>query len=128
MTKSGAWLVLTATLIGIGSPWGAFAAGPMVTVRMSVDEDPIVLRLGESLGYFRQEGLTVVRVDLERLSKQDYLIQEPLMKGQLDASYHWFNHAVFGARHGFPIKAVMLFNDAPGMTIMVANLHASDAR
>src|SRR5260370_23149911 len=43
------------------------------------------------------------------------------MKGQLDASYHWFNHAVFGARHGFPIKAAMLFNDAPGMTIMVAN-------
>ena len=121
MTKSGAWLVLTATLIGIGSPWGAFAAGPMVTVRMSVDEDPIVLRLGESLGYFRQEGLTIVRVDLERLGMHDYLIQEPLMRGQIDASYHWFNHAIFGARHGFPVKAVMLFNDAPGMTIMVAN-------
>jgi hypothetical protein len=88
MTKSGAGLVLTATLIAIGSPWGAFAAGRLVTVRMSVDEDPIVLRLGESLGYFRQEGLTVVRVDLERLGMHDYLIQEPLMKGQLDASYH----------------------------------------
>ena len=26
-----------------------------------------------------------------------------------------------GARHGFPIKAVMMFNDAPGMTVLVAN-------
>ncbi len=121
MTKSGAGLVLTTTLIAIGSPWAAIAAGRMVTVRMSVDEDPIVIRLGESLGYFQQEGLTIVRVDLERLGMHDYLIQEPLMKGQLDASYHWFNHAIFGARHGFPVKAVMVFNDAPGMTIMVAN-------
>src|SRR5258707_15143719 len=128
MTKSGAWLVLTATLIGIGSPWGAFAAGPMVTVRMSVDEDPIVLRLGESLGYFRQEGLTIVRVDLERLGMHDYLIQEPLTKGQIDASYHWFNHAIFGARHGFPIKAVMVFNDAPGMTVMVADRVKGEVR
>jgi hypothetical protein len=51
----------------------------------------------------------------------DYLMQEPLTKGRIDASYHWFNHAIFGARHGFPVKAVMLFNDAPGMKVMVAN-------
>jgi len=88
---------------------------------MSIDEDPIVIRLAESLGYFQQEGLNLVRVDLERLGIHDYLIQEPLVKGQIDAAYHWFNHAIYGARHGFPIKAVMLFNDAPGMTILVAN-------
>ena len=92
-----------------------------VPVRMSVDEDPITLRLAESLGYFRDEGIELVRVDLEKLAGEDYLMQEPLVKGRLDASYHWFNHAIFGARHGFPIKAVMLFNDAPGMTVMVAN-------
>jgi len=88
---------------------------------MSIDEDPIVIRLAESLGYFQQEGLDLVRVDLERLGIHDYLIQEPLVKGQIDAAYHWFNHAIYGARHGFPIKGVMLFNDAPGMTILVAN-------
>jgi NitT/TauT family transport system substrate-binding protein len=99
-----------------------FAAAQAFTpVRMSVDEDPIVIRLAESLGYFKMEGLQIVRVDLEKIAGQDYLMQEPLVKGQIDASYHWFNHTIFGARHGFPIKAVMVFNDAPGMTVMVAN-------
>src|SRR6202012_5635792 len=45
----------------------------------------------------------------------------PLTKGVIDASYHWFNHTVFGARHGFPVTAVMMFDDAPAMTIMVSN-------
>jgi len=48
-------------------------------------------------------------------------MQEPLTKGQIDASYHWFNHTIFGARHELPIKAVMVINDAPAMTVMVAN-------
>ncbi len=97
------------------------AAGKPTQVRMAIDEDPITIRLANSLGYFKQEGIEVVPVDLEKISGEDYLMQEPLMKGRIDASYHWFNHAVFGARHGFPIKAVMVFNDAPGMTVMVAN-------
>jgi len=99
---------------------GAASRAP-VQVRMSVDEDPIVMRLAKSLGYLDQEGIEIVTVDLEKLAGEDYLMQEPLVKGRLDASYHWFNHAVYGARHGFPIKAVMMFNDAPGMTVMVAN-------
>ena len=106
----------------------SLAAGAAVQVRMSVDEDPIVLRLAKSLGYLRQEGIEIVTVDLEKLAGEDYLMQEPLVKGQIDASYHWFNHAVFGARHGFPIKAVMLFNDAPGMTVMVANRVKADVK
>jgi len=118
MTRLASALLLTFAL-----PTSGWSAGstPVQTVRMSIDEDPIVIRLAESLGYFQQEGLNLVRVDLERLGIHDYLIQEPLVKGQIDAAYHWFNHAIYGARHGFPIKAVMLFNDAPGMTILVAN-------
>ena len=99
----------------------ALAGDKLTTVRMSVDEDPIVVRLAQSLGYFEREHLRIERVDLERLVGEDYLMQEPLMKGQIDASYHWFNHVIFGVRHGFPIKAVMVFNDAPAMTVMVAN-------
>jgi NitT/TauT family transport system substrate-binding protein len=99
----------------------ASAAEKVTQVRMSVDEDPIVLRLADGLGYLEQEGIEIVRVDLDRIMPHDYLMQEPLMKAQIDASYHWFNHAIFGARHGFPVKAVMLFNDAPGMKVMVAN-------
>lgn len=97
------------------------AAEKLTQVRMSIDEDPIVLRLADSLGYLKQEGIEIVAVDLEKIAKADYLMQEPLTKGELDASYHWFNHTIFGARHGLPIKAVMVINDAPGMTVMVAN-------
>jgi NitT/TauT family transport system substrate-binding protein len=99
-----------------------------VQVRMSIDEDPITIRLAASLGYLKQEGIEIVPVDLEKIAGEDYLMQEPLMKGQIDASYHWFNHAIFGARHGFPIKAVMVFNDAPGMTVMVANRVKGEVR
>jgi ABC-type nitrate/sulfonate/bicarbonate transport system substrate-binding protein len=100
----------------------AVAAGPApVKVRLSIDEDPIVVRLAESLGYFKQEGIEIVLTPVESVAKDDYFMQEPLMKGQLDASFHWFNHTIFGARHGFPVQAVMLFNDAPAMTVLVAN-------
>src|SRR5438552_18932749 len=97
------------------------AEGKVIPIRMSVDEDPITLRLAKSLGYLAQEGIEIVTVDLEKIAGEDYLMQEPLVKGQIDASYHWFNHAVFGARHGFPIRAVMVFNDAPGMTVTAAD-------
>ena len=124
MNKTSAVGLLVMALASFG---GASAAAPVAAaekltqVRMSIDEDPIVLRLADSLGYLRQEGIEIVPVDLEKLNKQDYLMQEPLTKGQIDASYHWFNHTIFGARHELPIKAVMVINDAPGMTVMVAN-------
>jgi NitT/TauT family transport system substrate-binding protein len=106
----------------------ATAAEKVTQVRMSIDEDPITIRLARSLGYLQQEGIDIVPVDLEKIAGEDYLMQEPLTKGQIDASYHWFNHAIFGARHGFPIKAVMVFNDAPGMTVMVADRVKGEVR
>ncbi len=103
-------------------------ADQLTRVRLTVDEDPIVVRLAESLGYFKAEGLDVVRTDLLKVSPEDYLMQAPLIKGDIDASYHWFNHAVFGARHNLPIKAVMVFNDAPGMAVLVANRVKDEVR
>jgi NitT/TauT family transport system substrate-binding protein len=99
----------------------AAAAESPVEVRMSIDEDPIVPRLAQSLGYLRREGIELIKVKVEDFAADDYLLQDPLIKGQIDASYHWFSHAVFGARHELPVTAVMVFNDAPGMTVMVAN-------
>ena len=108
------------------------APGPSTTaatkVRMTIDEDPIVVRLAQSLGYLRDEGIEIVPVDLEKLMGEDYLMQQPLVDGRIDASYHWFNHTVFGARHGYPVEAVMVFNDAPGMTVMVANRVKGEVR
>lgn len=123
MKKPVATTLFAAALLALGTALAPplWAAGKVTSVRMSIDEDPITIRLANSLGYLQQEGIEIVPVDLEKLAGEDYLMQEPLMKGQIDASYHWFNHAIFGARHGFPIKAVMVFNDAPGMTVMVAD-------
>ena len=118
--------IAAATLLLAAAAAGA--AGKAATIRMSIDEDPIVLRLASSLGYLEREGIEIVPVDLEKLAGEDYLMQEPLMKGRIDASYHWFNHAIFGARHGFPIKGVMVFNDAPGMTVMVADRVKGEVR
>jgi phosphate transport system substrate-binding protein len=120
---SAASLLAAALAVFGGAPASApvAAAERLTQVRMAIDEDPIVLRLAGSLGYLEQEGVQIVPVDLERIAKADYLMQEPLIKGEIDAAYHWFNHAIFGARHNLPVKAVMMFNDAPGMTVMVAN-------
>jgi NitT/TauT family transport system substrate-binding protein len=108
-------------VFGLGFAWTAAPAAETVKVRLSVDEDPIVLRLAASLGYFREAGVEIVPVKVDDFEKEDYLLQAPLNRGQIDAAYHWFNHTVFGARHHLPVKAVMVFNDAPGMTVMVAN-------
>lgn len=97
------------------------AADGLTRIRMTIDEHPIVPQLAASLGYLEDEGIEIVPVDIASLSRHDFLLQQPLIDGRIDASYHWFNHAVFGARHNLPIRAIMLFNDAPGMTVLVAN-------
>ena len=99
----------------------AAPAGAATKIKMAIDEDPIVPWLAESLGYLKDEGVEIVRVNVEDFEPEDYLLQEPLNKGQFDAAYHWFNHAAFGARHNLPVKAVMVLNDAPGMSILVAD-------
>jgi NitT/TauT family transport system substrate-binding protein len=122
---------VTATVLAVlvsASAIAATTAHQPTPVRMSIDEDPIVVRLAASLGYLREEGIEIVPVDLEKMMGEDYLMQQPLVENHIDAAYHWFNHAVFGARHGYPVKAVMLFNDGPGMTVMVANRLQSDIR
>jgi phosphate transport system substrate-binding protein len=103
------------------APVGLVRAAPLTPVRLAADDGVFVPTLTESLGYFQAEGLAIVPVKVESFEKEDYLLQRPLDRGQIDAVYHWFQHAVIGARHDLPVKAVMLFNDAPGITILVAN-------
>lgn len=105
-----------------------FPADDPATVRMSFDEDLVVTRLADVLGYFRQERLTIEAVDITRHVRKDYLVQEALVKGHVDAAEHWFHHTVFGARHGLPIQAVLLLNDAPAMKVMVANRVATQIK
>ena len=91
MNETLAVSLIVMALVSLGSASTAppaAAADKLTQVRMSIDEDPIVLRLADSLGYLKREGIEIVPVDLEKLTKQDYLMQEPLTKGQIDASYH----------------------------------------
>src|ERR1700688_1521022 len=101
----GAALVALTGTLAIMPGARVAAAEDVVTIRLSVDEDPIVPRLAESLGYLKQSGVRIVRVKVESFSKEDYLLQAPLIAGKIDASYHWFNHAVFGARQNLRSKA-----------------------
>ncbi len=98
----------------------AFAADNPVKLRMSV-VDPLIPTLTASLGNFAREGLDVTFVKVESVSSEDYLMQEPLVNGRLDVSCHWFQQVAFGVRHNFPVRAVLLINDAPGIKILVAN-------
>ena len=108
-------------LFAAAAPTPARAAENLTPVRLATDDDIFLPALGEALGYFRAEGIELVPVKVDSFEKEDYLLQAPLIRGQIDACYHWFQHAVIGARHNLPVKAVILFNDAPGMTVLVAN-------
>lgn len=98
-----------------------FAAENLTKVRMSFDEDLVVTRIADALGYFKQERIAIEPVDLTKVVKADYLVQEALVNGHVDAAEHWFHHTIFGARHRLPIQAVLLLNDAPAMKVLVAN-------
>ena len=103
-------------------PAAPVTAAPALTkIRLATDDDIFLPALAEALGHFRAEGLEIVPVKVDSFEKEDYLLQAPLNRGEIDACIHWFQHAVFGARHNLPVKAVMIFNDAPGMTVLVAN-------
>jgi NitT/TauT family transport system substrate-binding protein len=105
------------------SETAATAAAPkdLVKLRMTIDADAMLPRLAGSLGYFKDEGIEIEEVDIHAIAEHDFLMQQPLIEGKVDASYHWFQHTVFGARHSTPIKAVILFADSPGLTVMAAN-------
>jgi NitT/TauT family transport system substrate-binding protein len=115
-------VLLTALALPVASalPQIGWTANAPVPVRMSIN-DPLVPMLAQSLGYFAAEGLALSVVKVDDVSPHGYLMQEPLVKGQLDVSYHWFHHVVYGQRHKLPVKGVMMVNDAPGMKVLVAN-------
>ena len=115
-------LRLAAALLAGG---GSFSLTPAraadkTTIRLSII-DPLFTELGKSLGNFDREGIAIEVVEVETISPEDYLMQEPLVNGRLDASYHWFQHVVFGNRHNLPLKAVLKVCDSPGMKVLVAN-------
>lgn len=102
-------------------PLAAVADQNLVPIRMSDNGDFLVPELAKGLGYFREEGLAVTRVAVEDVAPNDYMLQKPLVEGKIDASFHWFHQTLFGIRHNYPVKAVIMLSDSPGLKIMVAN-------
>jgi NitT/TauT family transport system substrate-binding protein len=89
-------------------------------VRLSGQEATVLPHLTAGLGNFEREGLDVTLVS-EINQPHDYMMQAALHQDELDASVHWFQHVLYGAANGLPVKAVMLLNDAPEVTVLVAN-------
>lgn len=117
-------VALAALLAGCSkAPQEEAAPAPqaLTKVRISIDADAMIPRLAEGLGYFKEQGLEIEEVDILKLVPKDYMVQKPLIDGEVHVQYHWFQHAIFGARHNLPIKAVMSITDAPGMEVMVAD-------
>lgn len=102
------------------APAFAAAPAPPLKLRVSINE-PLIAQLAVGLGAFAQEGIELEVVKVESVSPESYLMQQPLVDGKLDASFHWFQHVIFGARHGLPLKAVMMVADTPHLKIVVAN-------
>lgn len=92
-----------------------------VPVVISGKEVSILPELTLALGNFAKEGVKAKLIDDTDYPGPDYLMQAALNKGQVDVSVHWFQHVIYGDAHGQPTKAVMLLNNAPGLTVMVAN-------
>lgn len=119
---------LLALAICLGPVPALAGANAPIKVRMSVDEDPVVPRLAASLGYLKDEGIEIVPVKITDFAPNDYQFQALLAEGKIDIAYHWFNHAIFGARNGHPATAVMMINDAPAMEVLVAEQRKGDIR
>lgn len=97
------------------------AGAKLVEVKISGKEVSILPELTEALGNFEKEGIDAELIGKDDYDGPDYLIQKALNNGQIDISVHWFQHVIYGEAHKQPTKAVMLLNDAPGVTVMVAN-------
>jgi len=111
----------TALAAGIGAPPAA-AAGSLATVRV-VNDGCFIPDLGTQLGFFAAEGiqLQMIRVQDYTPSRDDYDMQVPMNRGQIDIALDWFHHVMYGAGNGAPVTGVILFEHAPGIKILVAN-------
>jgi NitT/TauT family transport system substrate-binding protein len=78
-------------------------------------------QLAIGLGYFKQEGLDVEMMNVMDFHEVDWRSTELLNGGQIDAEICWFHRVVYGNGNGAAAKAVMLFQDTPGMMVLVAN-------
>lgn len=69
--------------------------------------------LCQALGHFEQEELDVTLIGPDKL-------KPALAERAVDGLVNWLHHAVFATADGKPLVGVMVLNDAPGITVLVA--------
>jgi len=80
----------------------------------------LVPQLALALGYFEAEGLKVEFRSVMEFHEEDWMSTELLNEGKIDAEICWFHRIPYGNGHDQPARAVMVLENAPGMTIFVA--------
>jgi NitT/TauT family transport system substrate-binding protein len=93
----------------------------LAPVIISGKEVSIIPDLTLALGNFAEEGIDAKLIGENDYPGPDYLMQAALNQGRIDVAVHWFQHVIYGDAHNQPTKAVMVLNNAPGLTIMAAN-------
>jgi NitT/TauT family transport system substrate-binding protein len=83
------------------------------TVRLGVKVS-FLPYLCQRLGHFEKESLDVTLIGPNK-------VKAALAEGAVDGLVNWLHHAVFAAIGTNPLVGVMVFNDAPGITVMVAD-------
>ncbi len=119
-------LAVSATGLALSAPFAAARGGKCHdgkadAIRLSGREISIIPQLTEALGNFEKEGVKVELVADTVFEGPHYRMQRALNRCEIDMSVHWFQHIFYGHAHNEPTVALMMFNGAPGLTIMVPN-------
>jgi NitT/TauT family transport system substrate-binding protein len=81
----------------------------------------LVPELARGLGYFRQAGIEVETIDVMNYIDADFYSTKLLNDGTIDAEICWFQRVIFGIGNDAPARAVLLIENSPHLTILVAN-------
>ncbi|MBN8845867.1 MAG: ABC transporter substrate-binding protein [Sphingomonadales bacterium] len=95
--------------------------GKSDALRLTGREVSIMPQLTQALGNFEKEGVKVELVFEKIYEEPHYRMQRALKRCDIDMSVHWFQHVYFGHGHDEPAVALMMFNGAPGLTVMVSD-------
>lgn len=114
------WLRLTAIGISLLAPAGARAAEPeqsKVTIGIgSQILNYMPMALGQSLGFFKQEGLDV---RIENFQSGGSKALQALVGGSVDGVVGFYDHTIQMQAKGKEIRCVFLLNDVPGIVFGV---------
>jgi len=73
--------------------------------------------LAKGLGYFKDEGIDIVYLNVMNHVPDDFYSCQLLSNGTIDAEICWFHPVLFGIGNGQPATAVFLLEHSPHMAV-----------